>query len=222
MPPHLSDPQLTERIKQAIIKDERLSFQPIDVTVDQGVATLMGTVHSYRRKLAAIEITSSIDGCRDVIDRLTVHPEAIFPDDEVTQNVSALLDAHADVTKEAIVVSVETGVVTLSGHVGSQWERAIAEDVARSARGVRDVTNLLIVDVGQEVHDKHLCEEIMATMGLTRGLAHSDVHVAASSGTVVFSGTVGSLFEKQMAESVARRFRPLHVQNEISVSDGRP
>jgi osmotically-inducible protein OsmY len=80
------------------------------------------------------------------VNRLTVDPKTPRPDREVVKNVKCSLDASADVTADVVNATVTNGSVSLSGAVRSPWERLIAEDVARSAKGVRNVENLLVVD----------------------------------------------------------------------------
>jgi osmotically-inducible protein OsmY len=214
----MNDDELGARIKRALFRDGRLSEQSVSVTVRQGVVTLAGSVHSYRRKLAAQEIAASFEGCRDVVNRLTVHPVSPLPDDQVAEYVRQSLEAHADITKEVITVSVRRGIVTLTGHVSNPFERLIAEDIALSVRGVRSAENLLSVDLDSAIEDEALCREIQSALSLARGLKDVNVRVAVSANTAVLSGTVGELWQKETAESVVRRFRPWSIRNEIVVT----
>ena len=214
----MNDDELGARIKRALFRDGRLSEQSVSVTVRQGVVTLAGSVQSYRRKLAAQEIAASFEGCRDVVNRLTVHPVSPLPDDQVAEYVRQSLEAHADITKEVITVSVRRGIVTLTGHVSNPFERLIAEDIALSVRGVRSVENLLSVDLDSAIEDEALCREIQSALSLARGLRDVNLRVAVSANTAVLSGTVGELWQKETAESVVRRFRPWSIRNEIVVS----
>ena len=214
----MNDDELGARIKRALFRDGRLSEQSVSVMVRQGVVTLAGSVQSYRRKLAAQEIAASFEGCRDVVNRLTVHPVSPLPDDQVAEYVRQSLEAHADITKEVITVSVRRGIVTLTGHVSNPFERLIAEDIALSVRGVRSVENLLSVDLDSAIEDEALCREIQSALSLARGLRDVNLRVAVSANTAVLSGTVGELWQKETAESVVRRFRPWSIRNEIVVS----
>ena len=102
------------------------------------IVCLTGTVQFYGRAVAAYEIAASMPGVREVSKRLVVKPPGDLPDDEVANYVRAALDAHAEVIKEAITVSVSGGVATLEGSVRDTWQQALAEDIARSAqRGPR-------------------------------------------------------------------------------------
>jgi len=213
-----SDQELAGLIENAFTKDDRLSGQPIKVSASDGVVTLEGAVQSYRRKLAAYEIASSFEGCRDVVNRLTIEPRDALPDEEVANGVGAALDSHADITGDTIIVSVTSSVVTLTGNVGSQWERIVAEDVARSARGVRDVRNLLVVDLIGEMEDKEVCQEIQDALEQTRGLKGANLRVAVSGEAIVLSGEVSQLWQKEAAEATVRRFQPWQVRNDIVVT----
>jgi osmotically-inducible protein OsmY len=210
--------ELVGRIGQAILDDERLSGQPIDLTAEGGVVTLRGVVQSYRRKLAAHEIAASFDGCRDVINELTVEPATAVPDEQVANHARAALESHADITNEVIAVSATGGVVTLNGHVASEWERSIAEDVAMSARGVRSVQSLLVVDRAREIEDQALSHNIREALKWARGLRDVDIQVAVTGDTAVLSGEVAQLWQKETAAAVVRRFRIHRLRNDIVVT----
>ncbi|MBN2316284.1 MAG: BON domain-containing protein [Sedimentisphaerales bacterium] len=213
-----TDTELAKRIKHAIFRDGGLSFQPIEIAVNKGVVTLSGSVQTYRRKLVAHEIASSFEGCRDVINELIVNPPGPTSDEETANNVRAVLNAHADITKETIAVSATAGIVSLNGNVGSQWERLIAEDVARSARGVKDVQNFLVVDLPTKMEDKRLKQDIEAALSHVRGLKDRNIHVAVSEGAIVLSGEVLNLTQKEMADRVVNQFRFREVLNDILVT----
>jgi len=211
------DENLAELIKDAIRRDERVYLQPIDVSVIDGIVTLSGSVRTHRRKLVAYEIASSFEGCRDVLNKLTVEPEAPPPDMEVAKYVVHSLNASADITTDAIDVAVTYGVASLSGAVRSQWERRVAEEVARSARGVRDVENFLVVDPITEVYSEELGKGIKTALDRARDLRDTKIDVKINGRTVVLSGTVFLLSQKENAETVVRRFGLRDIRNEIIV-----
>ncbi len=213
----VSDKELSERILSALLSNESLSAHPVEVSVAGGIATLRGSVQSHRRKLMAQEIAAAFEGCRGVINELVVSPPGRVSDDDVARHVRAAMEAHADITKETITVSVSNGVVTLNGSASSHWERTQAEDIALGSKGVGDVKNLLLVDLDEQIEEEALAREIRATLAQTRGLIDADIRVAVSGSTAVLSGEVPTLWQKETAESVALRFRVSHVRNEITV-----
>ena len=216
----ITDEQLTGFITTELLNDPRLSLSPIEVEVKHGIVTLGGTVQSYRRKLAAHEIAASYEGVRDVVNHLQVKPPEDLSDREVARNVRMILEASTEVTKQTITVAVKSGIVTLGGHVGSHWECAMAEDVTRSARGVRDVENLITINLSEKVADEELAYSIEAGIRRTRGLGATPIAVAVDNGHIVLSGTIPYLWQKEMAEAVARRFGHIHLRNEIRVVGG--
>jgi hypothetical protein len=66
-------------------------------------------------------------------------------DERIREDVSDKLMEHPDLDASEIEVRVSGGEVTLSGSVDSRWTKRLAEDIAESCTGVRDVMNQLRV-----------------------------------------------------------------------------
>lgn len=66
-------------------------------------------------------------------------------DDRVTEDICERLQQHGQVDASYITVNVNNGEVTLTGTVDSRLEKRLAEDVAESCSGVREVHNNLRV-----------------------------------------------------------------------------
>jgi osmotically-inducible protein OsmY len=66
-------------------------------------------------------------------------------DERIREDVSDKLMEHPDLDASEIEVRVSGGEVTLSGSVESRWAKRLAEDIAESCTGVRDVMNQLRV-----------------------------------------------------------------------------
>ena len=212
------DVELAVAVRESLMRDQRLSAHSINVTVVKGVVTLRGTVQSYRRKLAAIENVESVPGCREIVDGITVIPCATVPDDEIAANVRNALDAHADITKEVITVSVRGGTVLLEGRVASTLERALARDIALGVSGVGEVKDMLLVDLGGKIEDEALMRNIQAALSEASELRDSDIRVAVTGSTAVLSGEVPDLWRKRRAGEIANRFRVSNVRNEVIVN----
>lgn len=213
----ISDETIRSDIREAFLSDDDVGGLSIGVDVREGLVFLDGAVPTYRRKLAAQEIAGTVDGVRGVMNGLLVEPPGRMGDGEVADHVRRALDSHADLEKETITVTCRTGKVTLSGHVRSKAERAIAQDVALCSKGVRDVRNLLVIDRRNEHEDKAISERIARSLRRTRGLRRADIRVAVSRDTVVLSGRVPDLAQKELAERVANRSPLLYVRNDIEV-----
>lgn len=211
------DKSIEVAIHQAMISDKRLSAQAIQVAFEDGVVQLHGTVQSFRRAVAAVDLASSWPGVVEVVNNLRVEPPINLSDAQVANNVRTALDSSEDVVKDAITVSVSSGVAKLAGSVADAWQFMIAEDIARSARGVRDVRNLLVASVGSVSSDEELAREIQATICRICGEAAVDIRVAVNGHKVVLSGTARTQAQKSAARDVVRRFGLLHIRNDILV-----
>jgi osmotically-inducible protein OsmY len=66
-------------------------------------------------------------------------------DDRISEDVNERLQRHGQIDASSIIVGVKEGEVTLSGSVNSRLEKRMAEDVAESCSGVREVHNNLRV-----------------------------------------------------------------------------
>ena len=217
-PTSYSDEELKKMIETDLLNDDRVSSQTINLAVRDGIATLKGTIRSFRRKLAAHRIVASYDGIRDVHNQMTVEPEPAGSDTEIAENVRAVLDTSADITKETVTVSVNGGKATLSGNVASHWERLVAEDIVRSVRGVRDVINLLVTNPTYKMENHLLMEKVQDVLRRSRGLASADIAVAIGEDTVVLSGFVKESWQKESAHDAVGRFGFLHIRNDIQVT----
>lgn len=73
-------------------------------------------------------------------------PKAKVSDDKIYDEVRLRLASDAQVKGGALTVEVENGVVTISGKVKTEKQKARAERLARRVKGVSKVINKLIVE----------------------------------------------------------------------------
>ena len=62
-------------------------------------------------------------------------------DERILDDIVDRLTQHGQIDATNLTISVDQGEVTLSGDVQSRWAKRMAEDVADSVPGVRDVNN---------------------------------------------------------------------------------
>ena len=67
-------------------------------------------------------------------------------DERIREDVSDRLMEHPDIDATDVEVKVKNGVVTLTGTVDDRWAKRLAEDLAETAMGVKDVMNQLGVE----------------------------------------------------------------------------
>ena len=212
-----TDTSLARVIETALMADGRLSAKVIRISVTVGRVTLEGVVPTYRRRLAAEELVASFDGVRDIVNHLTVEPSELIPDEDVAANVRAAIDSNADVNGEAISVVVRDGVAALRGSVGSRWEQANAEEVAHSARGVREIHSSLALNQVNEDAERLSGQDLEMLLAHVRGLRDTKIAVVTSNGEVVLCGEVREFEQKRTAETVVRRLGLRRIRNGIIV-----
>ena len=125
------------------------------------MVTLHGSVQSYRRKLIAQEVaalSAAAEGWTIGWSR-----RRAASDGAVLDHVRAALEAHADITKATITVSVEGGMVSLGGTVGRAWSAPGRGRRPGSARGPA-VRNYVLVDAGEQEEDEALSRAIAAAL----------------------------------------------------------
>jgi hypothetical protein len=80
-------------------------------------------------------------------------------DDRIEEDINDRLTQHPMIDATDIEVGVQNGEVTLRGHVDHREARRMAEDVAESVSGVKDVTNQIKIRQRGEGEDgKHETE----------------------------------------------------------------
>ncbi len=143
----------------------------IDIEVNNGVATLRGSVDNEVERDLAEELALGVENIREVDNKLEIKPAPVVSDTADSDNMSGKGDKNtqrgfmqkvedANVTAKVksqllwnsntdgldITVKTRNGVVMLSGYVKSDAESQLAEQIARNTSDVRDVQNQLQVD----------------------------------------------------------------------------
>lgn len=162
-----TDAAITTSVKSRLAADEVVRARQIDVDTRDGVVTLRGEVESAQEEARALEIARGTSGVRDVVDELAVAPERregapttgiegvpaepgavrAGGDAGITAAVKAKLLADPDVSGLAINVDTENGVVTLTGTVDNEAQKAEAVRLARQVEGVANVNDRLEIEV---------------------------------------------------------------------------
>jgi osmotically-inducible protein OsmY len=137
------------------------------------------------------------------------------PDDAtITANVKAKIAADSPALANAVTVTTAEGVVTLAGAVDSDAIKAKVEQAAKSAEGVKSVTNSLTVKppiVFSE--DTTIKNTVMANM-TKNGITGVTVEVA--NGEVTLKGTIARA-KLQDAMKAANDAKPKKVNNQMTI-----
>jgi osmotically-inducible protein OsmY len=132
------DDAIRTDVVQALTLDPATESWEVGVTVEDGAVTLSGEVDSWQEKHLAARVAKGVRGVRSLDNQLRIDTAAERPDLEIEREIESahLWDVRLD---DALIdVSVEDGEVTLSGSVGSAYEKNLAI-IDSWVRGVRSV-----------------------------------------------------------------------------------
>ena len=138
---------LAKEIRTKLRGDPDLKNNKIDVSVDNGVVTLRGTVDTSDERAKA-DALANVDGVARVDDQLEVGSNgmrATLADSVTTTKLKSEFLTDDTLRKGDISVTTNNGVVTLSGTVGSEEARKKAVDIARGQDGVMRVEDKLTI-----------------------------------------------------------------------------
>lgn len=214
-----------DELRQSVI--EELEWEPsveaahIGVACDDGVVTLSGHVRSYAEKTAAERATRRVRGVKAIAMEIAVHlpSDKKTADDEIAARAVKILQWDVAVPDERLQVEVEGGIVTLSGTVDWQYQKAEAEADMRKLSGVVGVVNGVTVKPTVQAQDVR--SEIHKAFQRTAELDASGVTVTVHDGRVVLGGAVNAWIEREIAERAAWS-APGVVAVEDHIAIGRP
>jgi osmotically-inducible protein OsmY len=140
------DQTVSNDVKKAISLDKSIDSEMVRIDVEDGVVTLSGSVDSYWKKHHCEEIISEVNDVAMVINKLTITPAHKAEDAEIAENVRLALERMgAGLNTEYVTITVENGIVTLTGKVPHWNAYNAAEYATRHTRGVRDFKNEILI-----------------------------------------------------------------------------
>ena len=127
-------------------------------------------------------------------------------DQDVRQHVENALDWEPSINARDIGVSVEWGVVSLRGTVGSFTEKVIAERVVERTYGVKAVANDLIVRLvsGYERTDTEIAQAAAAALAWNTVVPSERVTATVDNGWLTLNGTLDYYYQRAAAKRAVR------------------
>lgn len=199
-----NDAAIRNALETELTLESSVDENELDVSVVDGVATLVGTVGSVLAERRAVRVARSVRGVRSVVERVEVAPTVTKSASELVRDVrDALFWDQATDAYELEVEANAAGEVTLEGVVESYPERSLAEKVAGGVAGVTSVDNQIEVRPRDERIDAEIRKDVAARIDTSLMVDATGVDVEVKEGRVILSGLVGSALEKANAQSLA-------------------
>ena len=143
-------------------------------------------------------------------------------DAAVKASVLRELRSDARVNETEIGVAVTEGIVTLTGRVESEWEKAAAQEAAHRAAGVLDVANDIMVKIPFALgrNDTDLAQAVRDALEREADVPAECIHTSVYDAVVTLSGGVETAHASEVAERTAHRVAGVRrVVNKLVVGD---
>ncbi|MDP9137733.1 MAG: BON domain-containing protein [Pseudomonadota bacterium] len=212
-----------------------LRANDLKVSVDNGKATLSGTVEEGVNKDLAKQIALGVNGITSVDNQIVVQPEyvaapssdrrygEVIDDATITSSVKSKLMWSKYTDGLTTDVDTNRGNVKLTGTADSEAAKKLASQLTANTRGVVSVNNQLVVTAPKEtvgdktkaaskeavedVADGWISTKVKSTLLYSSNVDGSDIKVDTKNGVVTLSGTVDNGAERALAIELAKNVR---------------
>ncbi|WP_161604496.1 BON domain-containing protein [Roseiconus nitratireducens] len=230
-PTSRSDADIREDVVSRMKTNDSLEKLEIVAAVNGGEVALTGKVDSLAEKRVAERAAAGVRGVTSVANQLTVRLDPDRSDQELREEVNALIIQSVYLDDLNIDVNVKDAVVTLAGKVHSAAQKERLEAVAE-IWGVQkvDVEGVEVQpdSVDQTVRKRRYADvsDQQISQAIRRSLSNHPIAFSAvdqiqpevHDGVVTLQGTVSRLRVKEIAERLAMDVVGVHrVVNELEV-----
>lgn len=130
-----SDTEIAKNVRHALLWDVFVPEETISSTVNEGWVALEGKVATWSERDAASRAIQNLAGVRGVTNKLEVAPAPVSAL-KLQGAIEAALERRASREAARVCVTVEDGMVTVSGSVDSWPEKQAVLGAVKGTRGV--------------------------------------------------------------------------------------
>ena len=198
-----TDGDIERDVKEELKWDPDLDASDIAVSVKDGVVTLAGFVKSFTDKYEAEAAAKRVAGVAAVANDIEVRLPAIDqrPDPDIARDAVAAIKSQLPISSEHIKIVVKNGWVTLEGTAEWQYQRNTAETAVRRIKGVKGVTNSIVLKPRAEPTE--IKKKIQEAFKRNAQVDADRITVEANGSEVILKGSVRSWIEREEAERAA-------------------
>jgi len=198
-----NDDVLYAKAIEAIKWEPLLHENKIDISVQNGIVSLNGIVDNYAQKSEARDALKNILGIKAVVDDLKVKPHfsVIKSDNDIAAAVIKAFKKNWIVPDHRIEITVQDGWVTLEGILHWNFQRKAANNAIRYLNGIKGVIDKIKIEA--EVKNEIRKEIVEKALQRSTLFEVNSIRVSIDERTIILSGIVGSLFQKEEAERIA-------------------
>lgn len=139
----------------------------------------------------------------------------LLQDRDLRQAVIDQLSSEPLICDDPIGVSVENGIVTLTGRVATYTKKLLAEDAAQRVPGIEAVAEEIAVEIPSDFQrtDAEVAEAALYALKWDATVPHEQIRVKVEDGWLTLSGRLDWGYQKTAAERAVRNLygvRGLH------------
>ncbi|HYV07925.1 MAG TPA: BON domain-containing protein [Blastocatellia bacterium] len=138
---------------------------------------------------------------------------------DLSRDVLTQIRQRPDLSESDVTVAVDRGVVTLSGKVRTESERAAIEVAAKEVWGVEAIASDLTVKPLREQSDAAIARAALNAFQNHIFIPANDIMVIVRDGSVTLEGKVRTELQSMLAEAEIKRLRGVEsVSNRLEIS----
>ena len=203
------DAQIQKQVTEELAKKDK--FQGVSAAVEDGIATLSGTVNLYINKVNAEKCVRKVKNVDGVRNHVAIEGKSV-EDAQLRETLADKLRydrAGYGIVFNSLTVAVENGAVTVGGKVRDYPDRDSAIAIVETTPGVQDVIDEIDVAPVSGVDDElrvRLARAIYGHSSLQKYALdpQAPIRIVVENGHVKLSGVVLNKADSQIAYAQAR------------------
>jgi osmotically-inducible protein OsmY len=190
-----TDAKIQDDVMTELKWDPRINSNQVTVTVQDGIASLFGSVPHYFEKNIASEAAQKVGGVRAVANELEVTLLGSYErtDSDIAQAAINGLEWSYYQVPKAVKVAVEKGWIILSGETDWDYQRKGAANIVGSLMGVRGVSNN--ISIKSQVKSEDVKASIENALKRSAENEAHNISVGINGNQVTLTGSVHSFSE---------------------------
>ena len=198
-----TDSQLQKDVMAELAWEPSVHAAQIGVEVKDGVVTLDGNVATYTEKWNAELAAQRVAGVKALAIELKVKliESSVRTDGDIAASARNVLQWTSSVQSDAVKITVEKGLITLTGQVDWKFQKEAAADAVRFLSGVVGVSDQITIT--PSVKAAVVKADIEAAIKRAATEDARQISVGVSGGVVTLSGSIQSWAERDLATQSA-------------------
>ena len=204
-----SPAQITARVEDKLYHAQVYKHGDVQVSLDNGVATLTGTVDCVGVKMDAERAARKVDDVTEVVDNIAVHAEDVTPRQIGEQARKDIVTYPWFTIFDWITLDVQGDRLIVNGQVTQPYKKQDIANFLAHVKGVAELDNNLEVLPTSEYDDS-------LRMAIARAIyndpyfihygnqALPPIHIVVKNGNVTLEGVVLNQLDRAKADADAR------------------